>query len=189
MVKNTNIKFLLLFIIFFLILFYMYFYVINEKFDNITTTTTTQSIILSTQIQNQIALLIGIAPSRILNLTYTGDISKNQLVVLFDVLEASTIDKINNQLTKQEALDKATQLFDTNNFIISINGSNITLNKDRNFNKTIGNTNKSTYFDNKGLLDVANYARSIYKTIPENTDLTKYYKLTINSNYNIVPII
>ena len=126
MMKKPNIKYLLVFIIFFLILFYIYFYVISEKFINpeITlserTTTTQQSITISTQLQNQIALLIGIAPSRILNLTYTGNLSQNQITVSFDIMEASSIDKIRNQLTKNEAFNKAIDLFDSNNFIASV---------------------------------------------------------------------
>ena len=193
MMKNKNIKFLLLFLAFFLISFYMYFYVITEKFTVPETTQTispinpnnTTSQTIYDQLKPEIARLIGIDATRIINLTYTGDIQYKQLTVKFDILEASAIEKLRNQLTKDEAYNKVDELFTTSSFIVKINGDNITINKALQFG--LNNKKKSDYFNNKGLLDAAKYAKSVYKGVPEDEALTKYYKLTINKDFNIVP--
>ena len=190
MMKNKNIKFLLLFITFFIISFYLYFYVITEKFTIPETTqpitpNTTISQTIYDQLKTEIARLIGIEETRITNLSYTGDIQYKQLTVKFGILEVNTTQRLRNQLTKEEAYNKANELFSTSGFNVKINGDNITINKAPDFE--VSNKKKSDYFNNKALLDVAKYAKSVYKGVPEDEELTKYYKLSINKNLNIVP--
>ena len=194
--KNPNIKYLLVFIAFLLIIFYMYFYVINEKFTvpQVTTTTiknyTPISIIVLEQLKAQIPQLIGISPSRVKNITYSGNIESGELSVYFNIDEASAIDKLRNQLTKQEALQKANDLFNYNDFIININGQNIKLKKKPNFDTNLTNNEKKTYFDNQDMLEIQNYVKQKYSGLPEtDNDLIKYYKLAINKDFNIVPTI
>ena len=46
----------------------------------------------------------------------------------------------------------------------------------------------ASYFNNKGLLDTANYARQVYDTVPVDSAATKFFTLQPDSNFNLVPV-
>ena len=50
-------------------------------------------------------------------------------------------------------------------------------------------TNTAIFFDNTDLLTTANYANNKYISVPNDESLTNFYKLDIDSNYNIAPFI
>ena len=78
-----------------------------------------------------------------------------------------------------------------NQFIIAINGVNVVLNKLKN----TGNTGKtdmgdlSIYFNNTGLQDIASYANQKYIMAPTNDSMTKFYQLSIDSDFKIKPVL
>ena len=52
---------------------------------------------------------------------------------------------------------------------------------------SINNIPINTKFDNVGLYTLSDYATSLYKSVPNDTSLTNFYKLGFDSNFNIVP--
>lgn len=184
---------------------------INESFDSpddattitrpvITTTpqTTTPAALISTQLTTGIATMLGVSVRRITNLNYSGDISTQTLAVSFTVLDPNLIEASKNELPAVAAANNANTLFTQSNFIVSINGINVRLTKmnqnsnENNESNGIGNStptiDPSTYFNNKGLLDSANYARQVYDTVPVDSAATKFFTLQPDSNFNLMPV-
>jgi len=187
---------------------------INESFDSpddattttrpvITTTpqTTTPAALISTQLTTGIATTLGVSVRRITNLNYSGDISTQTLAVSFTVLDPNLIEASKNELPAVAAANNANALFTQGNFIVSINGINVRLTKmNQNSNGSngsnesngIGNStptiDPSTYFNNKGLLDSANYARQVYDTVPVDSAATRFFTLQPDSNFNLMPV-
>ena len=56
-------------------------------------------------------------------------------------------------------------------------------------NTSNNNTELAKYFNNTGLLDIAQYSQNKYTTLPDDKSLTRFYKLGIDNNYNIVPVL
>ena len=184
---------------------------INESFDSpddtttitrpvITTTpqTTIPAALISTQLTTGIATILGVSVRRITNLNYSGDISTQTLAVSFTVLDPNLIEASKNELPAVAAANNANTMFTQSNFIVSINGINVRLTKinqnsnENNESNGIGNStptiDPSTYFNNKGLLDSANYARQVYDTVPIDSAATRFFTLQPDSNFNLMPV-
>jgi hypothetical protein len=188
---------------------------INECFDNlddstITTTmpvtttapqTTIPAELISTQLTTGIASSLGVSVRRITNLNYTGDIGTQTLAVSFTVLDPNLIETSKNELAATAAANYANVLFAQGNFIVPINKINVRLTK-LNQNSNVSNaSNGSTaigtsipimdpasYFNNKGLLDTANYAKQVYDTVPVDSAATRFFTLQPDSNFNLMPV-
>ena len=187
---------------------------INESFDSpedtITTTqpviitipqTTTPAALISTQLTTGIASMLGVSVRRITNLNYSGDISRQTLAVSFTVLDPNLIEASKNELPAVAAANNANTMFTQRNFIVPINKINVRLTKmnqnssgsnGNNSSDDIGNStptiDPATYFNNKGLLDSANYAKQVYDTVPVDSASTKFFTLQPDSNFNLMPV-
>jgi len=185
---------------------------INESFDSpdetiINTTvpaitvspqTTAPAGLISTELTTGIAKVLSVSVRRITNLNYIGDIGTQSLAVSFTVLDPNLIETSKKELPAVNAANNANALFTQGTFIVPINGVNIRLtkinqtNNGSNTGDDIGN-NTSTidpavYFNNKGLLDTANYARQVYDTVPVDSAATRYFVLQPDSNFNLTPV-
>lgn len=182
---------------------------INESFDNpddstitttipVTTTTPQTTIpaeLISTQLTTGIASSLGVSVRRITNLNYTGDISTQTISVSFTVLDPNLIETSKNELAAVAAANYANALFTQGNFIVPINKINVRLtkmNENKNENNTIGSSipimDPASYFNNKGLLDTANYAKQVYDTVPVDSAATRFFTLQPDSNFNLMPV-
>ena len=182
---------------------------INESFDNpddstitttipVTTTTPQTTIpaeLISTQLTTGIASSLGVSVRRITNLNYTGDIGTQTLAVSFTVLDPNLIETSKNELAAVAAANYANALFTQGNFIVPINKINVRLtkmNENKNENNTIGSSipimDPASYFNNKGLLDTANYAKQVYDTVPVDSAATRFFTLQPDSNFNLMPV-
>jgi len=184
---------------------------INESFDSsddttittipILTTipqTTTPAALISTQLTTGIATVLGVSVRRITNLNYSGDISTQSLAVSFTVLDPNLIETSKNELAAVAAANNANTMFTQSNFIVPINGINVRLtkmnqnNNGSNTSDSIGNStptlDPASYFNNKGLLDSANYARQVYAEVPIDSAATRFFTLQPDSNFNLMPV-
>ena len=172
-----NKKYIFIFIILIIICLTLYLYVKSESFDNSTPTNTSNIPIIS-QLTSTIANVIGISPRRIIDLIFTGDISKMQLNISFTILEANLTELSNNEKNADNATAFSDGLFAAENFIVKINNQSVLLNKTKTQTKnqnSITSTNTANVFDNK------------YISIPNDSSLTNFYKLDIDNNYNVKP--
>jgi hypothetical protein len=163
------------------------------------TTTTPQTTIpaelISTQLTTGIASSLGVSVRRITNLNYTGDIGTQTLAVSFTVLDPNLIETSKNELAAVAAANYANALFTQGNFIVPINKINVRLtkiNENKNENNTIATSipimDSASYFNNKGLLDTANYAKQVYDTVPVDSAATRFFTLQPDSNFNLMPV-
>lgn len=165
---------------------------LNEKFG-IEDSTTPQPI--SIQLTNQIALKLGCSVRRIQNLSYTGDLTTQTLAVSFTILDPNIIELSNGEQNAQTVASSANNLFNQNAFIVKINNVNVKLNKLNQKQKqsgilgTLGTGDMSMYFNNYGLQDVANYSTQKYKQVPTDTELTKFFNLQLDKNFQVKPIL
>lgn len=156
--------------------------------------TTPPAALISTQLTTGIANLLGISVRRITNLNYSGDISTQTINVSFTVLDPNLIESSKNELAAATVADNANNLFSQGNFIVSINGINVRLNK---MNPTSTNAlgismskkDPESYFNNKGLLDTAKYAQQVYREVPVDSAATRFFTLQPDSNFNIMPVL
>jgi len=186
---------------------------INESFDSpddtttnttvpVTTTspqTTTPAALISTQLTTGIATVLGVSVRRITNLNYTGDISTQTLSVNFTVLDPNLIEASKNEVSAVDAANNANTMFTQGNFIVPINGINVRLTKLNQSNNTSNTGNgigtssptmdPATYFNNKGLLDSAKYARQVYAEVPIDSGATRFFTLQPDSNFNLMPVL
>lgn len=169
----------ILFILFIIILLYLYLYVKFESFKN------KNPITISEKLIAEISKIIGVSPRRISNLTFTGDISKRQLNVSFNILEANLIELSNNEMNAIDATTFSNNLFESGNFIVNINNKSILLNQ--NIKSDTKPTDYSSYFNNMHLKKIAKYANNTYLSVPNDASFTKFYKLDIDNNYNVKP--
>jgi hypothetical protein len=155
---------------------------------------------ISTQLLSEIALTLGISVRRIQNLTYTGDLDSRILSVGFTILDNNVIEMSNGEPNSQTVANNAMNLFNTNNFIVTINGVKVRLTRINTSSEsnTIGSnlpnqplSNYASYFNNKGLLDISNYARNKYDKVNTDSSLTNFFKLKIDNtnDYKIVPVL
>jgi hypothetical protein len=163
--------------------------------------TTIPAELISTQLTTGIASSLGVSVRRITNLNYTGDIGTQTLAVSFTVLDPNLIETSKNELAATAAANYANVLFAQGNFIVPINKINVRLTK-LNQNSNVSNaSNGSTaigtsipimdpasYFNNKGLLDTANYAKQVYDTVPVDSAATRFFTLQPDSNFNLMPV-
>ena len=181
---------------------------INESFDSsndtttttrpvITTTpqTTTPASLISTELTTGIASVLGVSVRRITNLNYSGDISTQTLSVSFTVLDPNLIETSKNELPAVAAATNANIMFTQGNFIVPIDGINVRLNKmnqTSNVSNEIGTSSPTidpaSYFNNKGLLDSAKYARQVYAEVPIDSAATRFFTLQPNNNYDLIPV-
>jgi hypothetical protein len=190
----------------------------NDTTTNTTVPTTTVSpqttipaALISTQLTTGIATLLGVSLRRITNVDYSGDISTQSLAVSFTVLDPNLLESGNGELAAASIANNANNLFTQGNFIIPINGVNVRLTKanqasnvnDANNANNVNDVNDvstiiglgsttmepSTYFNNKGLLDTANYAIQVYDTVPVDSAATRFFTLQPDSNFNLMPVL
>jgi hypothetical protein len=158
----------------------------NERFDNGNDTIQPISI----QLTDQIAIKLGISIRRIQNLSYSGDLSNQSLIVSFTILDPNIIENANGEPNAQTAASNANSLFDRNNFVVKINNVNIRLNKtSQNTSASNTTTDIGTYFNNTGLLEISDYAMQKYNQVPNDSSLTRFYNLTLDRNYNVKPVL
>lgn len=178
-----------------------------------TTTPTPTGTPYSTQLTMQIANKLGISVRRISNLTYTGDIGKRDISVSFTILDANLIESATREPDTATTATLANKLFQDNTFNVIINGLSIPLKKK---NTTASDSSSSSssssgsssrsggsvskpgmvgmdsakadFFNNKGLLDTAKYAKQVYDTVPVDENATRFFTLKPDSNFNLVPV-
>lgn len=144
---------------------------------------------ISAQLTEQIAAKLGISPRRVQNLRFQGDIATQQLGISMTILDPNIVEMNNGEANAQTIATNANILFQQNQFNVMINGYNVLLYK---LNPTsagpISAADKSVYFDNKGLLDIANYANQKYIAAPVDNSMTRFFNLSINPDYSISPV-
>lgn len=155
---------------------------------------------ISTQLLSEIALILGISVRRIQNLTYVGDLDSRTLAVSFTILDNNVIEMSNGEPNAQTVANNVMNLFNTNNFIVTINGVKTKLTR---INTSSANNASSSslpnqqlsryasYFNNKGLLDISEHAKNKYNKVNTDSSLTNFFKLKIdtNNNYKIEPVL
>jgi hypothetical protein len=158
----------------------------KELFYNISRT-------VSEQLTKEIAVKLGISVRRIKNITYTGDMNQNRLNVSFTIIDPNIIEINNGEPNTLTASNNANELFYQNRFTVNINGNNIMLYKinqtSRDSNENISSKSLEKYFNNTGLLDISDYADQKYKIVSNDSSMTRFYKLELDSNYNIKPVL
>ena len=158
----------------------------KELFYNISRT-------VSEQLTKEIAVKLGISVRRIKNITYTGDMNQNRLNVSFTIIDPNIIEINNGEPNTLTAASNANELFYQNLFTVNINGNNIMLYKinqtSRDSNENISSKSLEKYFNNTGLLDISDYADQKYKIVSNDSSMTRFYKLELDSNYNIKPVL
>lgn len=166
---------------------------INESFYDV----------ISTQLLSEIAIILGISVRRIQNLTYVGATSgldSRTLAVSFTILDNNAIEMSNGEPNSQTVANNVMNLFNTNNFIVTINGVKTKLtriNTSKENDTSSGSlpnqqlSKYASYFNNKGLLNISEHAKNKYNKVNTDSSLTKFFKLKINSNnnYKIEPVL
>jgi hypothetical protein len=185
-------------VILLIILIFIYIYVKKENFDNtvpttssvltklVPTTTSSSKLLsqepISVQLKSEIGRVLGISPLRIYKLKYEGDIETNSLNVDFDILDSNVDQKVMHEISKADAGKLAMNLMLQDNFFVKIKNKTIILR--RLHPKTPKNLN---VFNNEGLKEVKKYANDRYVSVPNDDSLTKFYTLSHDTNYNLVP--
>jgi hypothetical protein len=170
-----------IFIICFLLIFIsLYLYVVRESFTNDNQTA------ISTKLISEISRVLGISSRRITNIEYTGDITKNALQVSFVILEPNLVEYTNKEMNATDAATQSIALMSSNSFTVNIDGYSVSLSSYNTSTDTVPIVN---YFNNNGLKDIAEYSYDKYVSVPNDASLTYFYKLNIDSNYNIKPVL
>ncbi len=209
-------KILILIILVILIVLYIYIIINNtdntDKFVNNTdtdidnsiqkleeTSNTTSAKTISTLLQEQLALKLNISYRRLTNIKYTGNLDNKILNISFTILDTNLNEMTNGEQNTQTVVNNANNLFNTNNFIVNINGVNINLHKINNKNNTNNNVNdnvndnngidKSIYFNNSGLQDISTYANNKYISAPNDKTLTQFYELKYDTKFKLNPVL
>jgi hypothetical protein len=147
-------------------------------------------ILISEQITIQIAAKLGITARRIQNLVYVGNLEEQKIGVSFTILDPNIVELNKGEANALTIAANANTLFQTNNFIIRVNDTNINLFKIKsNSNKSNDNTDLSAFYNNTSLLDIAKYANNKYVVAPTDETLTHFYNLEIDKNFNVIPVI
>jgi hypothetical protein len=155
---------------------------------------------ISTQLLSEIALILGISIRRIQNLTYVGDLDSRILAVSFTILDNNVIEMSNGEPNAQTVANNVMNLFNTNNFIVTINGVKTKLTRINTSRVNDASSNSlpnqqlsryASYFNNKGLLDISEHAKNKYNKVNTDSSLTNFFKLKIdsNNNYKIEPVL
>jgi hypothetical protein len=164
----------------------LYIYSKKENFNSDNTSQSQEQLPTSVQLRNEISRLLDISKSRIHNLIYEGDINLNSLRIDFEILDNNFNENIQNEISKNEAEQKAFDLIRNDKFIVRINDKSVIIRPilQSNRDKEI---QKYKYFDNDGLKEVVDYANNKYITVPNDKSLTNFYTLDIDKDYNIIP--
>ena len=166
---------------FVLMFMFLYLYVKVDSFYSYNRESSTPDI--SNQLTYEISRVLGISSYRIINIIYNGDISTGVLNVSFKILEGNT-GSIEKNAT--ESAIYTNDLMKNKLFKVFINGMNVSL------TKLIKNTEKgktNIYFDNAGLNELSEYSKNKYKSVPNDQSLTNFFRLDIDDNFKIVPLI
>ena len=171
-----------------LICIFLYLYVKIEAFG---ITTTQYNIIdpriaISIELAAEIARVLNVSVRRIVNITYTGDITSGKINVSFTILEPNFGETINNETNANAVGILANNYFISNNFNVIINGLSVKLTKTQS-STTPQLTLNSDFYNNKGLLAISDYAKNKYTASPTDVSLTNFYKLDIDSNFILAP--
>lgn len=179
---------------FVLIFIYLYLYVKLESFNSNSAPTNPLPTFaiptlkpdapINNQLLSEIARVLRVSKRRITSLIFEGDISSGSLQVMFKILDPNAAEITNNEAISKDAAMLANTLTLNNNFKVFINGIAVILSK---LNKSKKNIN--AFFDNTNLLDISDYSKSKYISVPNDESLTKFYKLDIDKNFNIAPTI
>lgn len=180
----------LCFISIILICICIYLYVNIESYENLPIKEFLP-IPISTQLINEISRILQISSRRITNLIYNGDYTNQQLNVSFTILEPNINEASKNEKNANDSAMIANNLITKNAFNVTIDGINVSLFK---INKTTKSKINNivaidTYFDNHGLNEISTYAKNKFTSSPNDASLTKFFKLDIDSNYKVNPII
>lgn len=173
---------------------------INEGFTVTTpqTTQTTQttrattlaSLPISAQLSAGIASTLGVSLRRIQNLTYSGNLANLTLSVGFTILEPNIIESAKGEPSATSVGAMAKSMFVSNQFSVPVN--DITIRLTRINNTDTGATpamNPEDYFNNKGLLDSANYAKQVFTGVPVDSAATRFFTLKPDANFNLMPVL
>ena len=164
-----------------------------EKKSNITSVKT-----ISTLLQEQLALKLNISYRRLTNIKYTGNLDNKILNISFTILDTNLTEIKNGEQNTQTVVNKANNLFNTNKFIVNINGVNINLHKinnRNNKNNTNNNVNdnnilnKGINFNNSGLQDISTYVNNKYISAPNDKKLTQFYELKYDTKFKLNPVL
>jgi hypothetical protein len=162
---------------------------INEGFAP-TTPIATTPLPISTQLIRGISKVLGISIRRIQELEYSGDMANKTLSVGFIILEPNLIESANNEPSATNAANIAKSLFVNNQFYLMVNSVNIRLTRINNTDTgSAPKLNSEDFFNNKGLLDTANYAQQVYNAVPVDSAATRFFTLKPDANFNLVPVI
>lgn len=153
-----------------------------------TTIVNDQTQTISYQLTSEIAKKLGISTRRIQNMQYIGNLDNQKLSISFTILDPNIIEINNNEPNAETVANNANQLFIQNNFIVLINGSNIRLSK-INTSNIDSIKNREAYFNNTGMNDISKYALQKYTMTPQDKSFTRFFKLNIDNNYNVKPIL
>ena len=166
---------------FVLMFMFLYLYVKVDSFYSYNIQSSTPEI--SNQLTLEISRVLGISSYRIINLIYNGDISTGVLNVGFKILEGNTgtIEKNSN-----DSAIYANDLMKNKLFKVFINGMNVSLSKI--IKNTVAGKN-NIYFDNTGLNEISEYSKNKYKSVANDQSLTNFFRLDIDDNFKIVPLI
>ena len=153
----------------------------KDKFGNIP---------ISTQLYDQIAAKLGVSVRRIQNLSYTGDLSTQTLMVSFTIMDPNLIENANGEPNAQTVASNANNLFARNNFIVKIDDVNVRLTKTYQTSGIPSATqNYGLYFNNTGLQEIADYSLQAYNKVPNDPELTQFYNLQLDKNFNVKPVL
>jgi hypothetical protein len=112
------------------------------------------------------------------------------LSVGFIILEPNLIESANNEPSATNAANIAKSLFVNNQFYLMVNSVNIRLTRINNTDTgSAPKLNSEDFFNNKGLLDTANYAQQVYNAVPVDSAATRFFTLKPDANFNLVPVI
>ena len=169
-----------------LICFFLYLYVKKEGFEP--TVSAEANVVITAILSSEIARVLSISVRRIANVIYNGDLTSGALQVSFTILEPNYGELTNNEKDANIVGILANSLLLSNTFIVNINGISTKISKiivsPTPVIKQYMNTN---LYNNKGLLDIVQYANNKYDSSPNDASLTKFYKLGIDNNFNITP--
>lgn len=145
--------------------------------------------VTSYSITSQLANLLNISSRRITNLMFSKQIINQQINIFFNILEYNFLEKNTGEIDLKTAQKVLQNLTEKNQLIININGNLVLVNYVTDptglNNSTDGSLNyypNSKYFNNTKLLDIADYAKQVYDTIPEDDTMTKFLSLGIDSD-------
>ena len=145
-------------------------------------------------ISEGIATLIGITPRRVKDLQYANKINRGQLDVSFSIDEPNFLESHTGAITTENAQKTLDNLLATNLFKITVNGTDVMLNKTASELGTSSSTKITStnakpavarYFNNTALLNIADHAKKTYDSVPYDESVTKFFKLSIDPVYNI----